>query len=41
MIHLVRGVIAFSSASGFILKPSSMRVGTMTGSPPASSTMSG
>ena len=41
MIHLVFGVIARSSASGFILKPDSIVVATATGSPPASSTMSG
>ena len=39
--HLVRGVIARSSASGVILKPDSIVVGTATGSPPASITISG
>ncbi len=41
MIHLVFGVIAFSSASGLSLKPSAAVQTTGTGSPPASATISG
>ena len=39
--HLVFGVIAASSASAVILKFVSIPASTNTGSPPASSTMSG
>ena len=39
--HFVRAVIAASSAAGLSLKPSDSWPTTVTGSPPASSTMSG
>ena len=41
MTQRVRGAIAASSASGVGTNPSSRRVGTMTGVPPAIRTMSG
>ncbi len=41
MIARVRGVSALRMASGSGAKPSSSRVWTMTGLPPASCTMSG
>ena len=41
MNHLVRGVIAASSASGVSLKFVSIPASTATGVPPASRTMSG
>jgi hypothetical protein len=39
--HLLRGVIARSSASGVTLKPVSGEVSMITGVPPHSSVMSG